>query len=149
MRRFATALACGALVGVSACGDPAEPVVPVSPISIVITAASTASEGSNDRVTISLRNDGGPGDFYIEFWGYTGVVGCKVVNPGDPCPYTPQTRLGQSAAIIVTTGYSETVQYVVPFSPATAKVKSRPVNVAAYSQTSCRIIRNFGSAACP
>lgn len=139
----------------SATSGPAPPPPPppvVGPTSVVLTQASVVLvEGFTDRVTVGVRNDGGTGDFYIEFWGEpvpTAPSGCKV-EPGQtgPCPHPAQSQIGVAQGANVTLGYAQILAYLIDGTVSSVKVKSRPMNTPIYALTACAKVRDFGT--CP
>src|SRR6266542_3087852 len=101
-------LACSAekATSPSVTATPPAPIDP-GPTSVIITAASFVDQGSSDLVTVALQNDGGTGDFYLEFWGEvirTSPSGC-VLQPGQTSfPHPAQVTIGLSQGVNVTAG---------------------------------------------
>lgn len=133
------------------CGGDDEPTAPAppKPASVVVTTASLSANGS--ELTATFQNNGGGGDFIIDLWGYKTAVGCKTadLDVNGHCPYVRQSKLGEIDPIHVTAGYHETLVITPAGSIATITIRSRGLNTAIYSQSSCYIVRNFGAAACP
>lgn len=91
-----------------------------------------------DDVSLHLHNNGGSGDYYIEFWGQNGKVGGN-------------EKINESKSVTILAGYDESLTYRLNaantgpyYIVATVKVKSRPVNASIYSQSACAAVRFFG-----
>lgn len=105
--------------------------LPVSlPISVAILSASqVAVDIAVNRVTVSLRNNGGSGFYRLEFWAIPNVAN------------GPNRLLATTEPIDVTAGYQETLSWHVPVGSVQGKVYwilalSRPSGSGQYVQTS-------------
>lgn len=107
------------LLALCACADPTAPVVPAS-VQIVAVAYT------NPTVTLTLKNAGGDGAFYVEFRGFSNV---------------PNQNSGQTSKtdpVDVLPKYQETLRYTVSaFQVAVVHVYTRSKNSAAYTRTGC------------
>lgn len=120
------------LIFVVACGGSDNAITaPTPPASIVITSASLNAQD----VSLHLHNNGGSGDYYLEFW-------ALAITPNG------QPRVSQVAPVAVLASYDEGLVYRVVSGTVAVKVKSRPTNTAVYIQTDCKV---FDTAAnfCP
>lgn len=138
-------LAPFALLLMPACS---EGTAPDRPTSVILVSASVVREPLSDAVTVALSNEGGSGDFYLEFFGVrlTNVPGgCRVSAPGAGCPPGPQILVAESNPINVTASYRETLVYDIRDMVSSVRVHSRPTNTAIYSRTSCKVVRSYGA----
>lgn len=104
-----------------------EPPPPPADASVVVVAGSVENPSEFQQfVALRLRNDGGPGVFKIEVWGYA-------TSPG-----AGDTFMGESEPVEVEEDYEETVRYEVgTFTyPKYVFVFTRNQGSATYSQTS-------------
>ncbi len=130
------------VLGMLACGGGSEPTAPtptpapvVGPAAVtVLTASATYFPASTpydiDEITIRLKNGGGSGGYYLEFWALPN-------SPNGP------SRKAESQTVTVTQGYEETLTYRINGLGRiqAVKVRTQPVNTAAYSQTDCKVLR--------
>ncbi len=78
--------------------DPDPP--PPTPITVVVVVGSQQGQGPDaQRLTLQLRNDGGPGTYAVEAYGFP------------TSPNGPDTFFGRSEPVEVTAEYEETVSY--------------------------------------
>lgn len=120
-------------VVLAACSGPSkvinggEPIPPISepdptpepepdPANIIVTDGSIVvgvGGATNERVTLTLENTGGPGTFYVEFWG-------KPINVPNP----PDTLWGSTETYTVPASWSETAAWdVTTTSSSVANVR--------------------------
>jgi hypothetical protein len=96
-----------AALAIAGCSSTTAPAVEEQPkhaelVAVVVTAASIKAMGDGEHVTLTLKNNGGPGFFRVDFWGLP-------LSPGGS-----NTHYGQSEAIEVTAGWQLTATWVVP-----------------------------------
>jgi hypothetical protein len=108
---------------------------------VVITTVSMSDDSvaNAQDVHLHLHNNGGAGQYYLEFWSL-------------PTSPNGQRRLAQSGTATVLTGYDESVAFAVGgctlgvdcdhplFALQAVKVKSRAENTAAFTQSDCKIV---------
>ena len=136
----------GILVGCASEG----PSSPPAPASVKLLTASITRNGIDDRVMVHLKNVGGSGSFYLDFYGerFVSGSGCKLEPGATTCPHPVQSSVAFSESVEVTAGYEETLQYnIASASVSSVRVATRPVNTALYSVSSCITVRDYGS--CP
>lgn len=134
---LAVLASCGGGSDTTAPPPPAPVVGPASVTIQSVTAAYVVKRPGNgyagraDSITIRLRNSGGAGTYILEFWAY---------NPNSS---TGPRWVGESLPVAFTQGYDETVLYEIPDVGAmqSVKVRTQPINVSAYTQTDCKVLR--------
>lgn len=108
-----------------ACADNASAPVDLGAARVVIESVTT--DELRYRVTVTLRNDGGGGAFYVEIAGATNT-------PGGSGP------VARSESVGVNADYRETITYDVTFTASLVRVYSRADNSASYTRTGCYYI---------
>lgn len=124
-----TAIVLGVLMLAACGGDSTGPEPEPDPGNVKVVAASQVKIYQGARVTVSLRNDGGPGVFKVEFWSNPRN---QVGGAGD--------FWGASDPVEVAQGWSETVAWDVTTSATGTPVdwiivQTRDPGSAAYRQT--------------
>lgn len=136
--------------GTSIVAPPPPPPPPPPPAHVAMTAASSTlmSDHLTDSVAVSLANSGGPGTFYLEFWGRDITVpsGCYAA-PGQSCPPTEGQLRATSRAVTVGTGYAQSLAYGVPALVSSVRVFTASENSAVFVRTGCIVVD--GSGKCP
>lgn len=103
----------------------------VGPVSVkVLSGSGDYRQTNEDRVTLSLKNEGGAGKYYLEF------VGLPNVPNGS-------ARAVVSEYVDVLEGYEETLTYTVRnvSDVKAVRVYSRPTNTAVYTRSDCFELR--------
>jgi hypothetical protein len=104
------------------------------PSVVVLSGRVVSSALASETVDLALRNDGGPGLYYVEFYS----VPADVSVPGQP---TVAPEFTNSASVEVSAGYAETVRWEVAHSSEflvlrSARVFSRARN-GSFTLTGC------------
>jgi len=116
----------GAAIGLSltaACSDPSEPApAPVAYAHVVVVGGAVATDVGVDHVHLSLRNEGGAGGYFIQYWGRAtdtiksdylllSTSASEVGNTREPFTVTrsiPVTRPRAVGFVIVSSGTANT-----------------------------------------
>ena len=105
------------------------------PSVVVLSGRVVSSSSTSEFVDLTLRNDGGPGLYYVEFYS----VPADVTVPGQP---TVAPEYTNSASVEVPAGYAGTVRWEVAHSSEflvlrSARVFSRARNTGSFTLTGC------------
>ena len=99
---------------------------------VVLSGRGVASSLTSETVDLALRNDGGPGSYYVEFYSVSTVI----------VPGQPTSEYTNSPSVEVRAGYAETVRWEVQHSSQylvlrSARVFSRAPNSGTFTLTGC------------
>lgn len=108
---------------------------PTEDAKVILLEATVGQNGTNDAVYVHLRNDGGAGTFYLEFWGEPSG------SPSNPHP--AQQRITGTPDVTINSAYNEIIVHQVPPVISSVKVFTRALGSAA-RQTDCAKVRDFG-----
>ena len=105
------------------------------PAVVVLSGRVVSRSLASETLDLALRNDGGPGLYYVEFYS----VPSDTSMPGQP---TVAPEFTNSASVEVSAGYAATVRWEVAHSSEflvlrSARVFSRARNTGSFTLTGC------------
>lgn len=118
-----------------ACSGDTPTAVPKS-TNIVVTSGAVSASG----ITVTLKNTGGPGSYYLEFFGSNAptIYKCDPALPCNPPPPGVGQLIGSSVIASVRAAYQETLAF--NRGAFAVRALSRDDNSAVFRITSCLIL---------